>query len=726
MAGGAPRGPSSPASETPDRTRIVLSSVSLLLLVLGAAGRLSDVRVASAIGLFLFALVGFGSAILIRLGYRGMNLLSLSSPLGLALLLITGALLSTTGIWAIGPVLYWLVAAAAAGVHLSVLVQARRLRRRGPLGAPGRPWLSRRVEEFPPPLEVLARERPRPLVLVSSVVMAGALVVCVSSALAIANLDPGWGGLLAAISPAWYVGLVALVFAIIAGQRLGGVFAGLPVLLLQFVLTSTPAIVYSAPKYPWTIKQVGEASFILLHGLANPKIDIYQAWPGLFSATAWLCRVAGLSNPLQIARWWSPIIDAATTLVVYQLASRVLRSPRRAWIAAAIFVVGYTISDSDYFSSQSTSFLLAVAIFATVFRHDDEDLPMSTPAWLLLLAAALAEAVTHQLTPYMATSALVILVLLRRSRTKWAPVITLAPAVAWAYAHYAYVAQHVSFSELFNIFSNVTTPGLSQGGPAPGTAANIVRYFQGGSALLIGFLALAALLRYRTRLHFILALCAASAGSLLAANSYGNEAAFRVVLFALPWLAIMGATWRPRSPKVATLWWSAVLVVLLPVYLVADMGLDFVYAGRATDLSAMQAFELHAPLGSTLIIIGNSSGDPINLTGRFSQVNEISYPEVLGYNKAGARSPAVSFSQFMVRLQTTVQSVSPLVVGPNPAYYVLFARQPASYMAAYNYATLHQYGVFRQQFVSSPLWAKVLTTPTAELFKLRAWPKFHA
>ena len=104
----------------------------------------------------------------------------------------------------------------------------------------------------------------------------------------------------------------------------------------------------------------------------------------------------------------------------------------------------------------------------------------------------------------------------------------------------------------------------------------------------------------------------------------------------------------------------------------------------------------------------------------------ISYPEVLGYNKAGARSPAVSFSQFMVRLQTTVQSVSPLVVGPNPAYYVLFARQPASYMAAYNYATLHQYGVFRQQFVSSPLWAKVLTTPTAELFKLRAWPKFHA
>jgi len=94
------------------------------------------------------------------------------------------------------------------------------------------------VEEFPPPLEVLARERPRPLVLASSVAMAGALVVCVSSALAIANLDPGWGGLLAAISPAWYVGLAALVFAIIAGQRLGGVFAGLPVLLLQFVVNA--------------------------------------------------------------------------------------------------------------------------------------------------------------------------------------------------------------------------------------------------------------------------------------------------------------------------------------------------------------------------------------------------------------------------------------------------------------------------------------------------------
>ena len=708
------------ASEHTDFARVVFAAASLFLCGLGLIGQITQFRPFSAVGFFLYALLGFGSAVLVALGYRGQHLLIFSAPLGLALTLVVGTLLSTAGLWSVGPALFWLAVSASLAVHLSTVLARRSQPFPRWLAAWGHRIATNYRQVYFVPTDPLGPNRPLWLVRASAVSMALATALCLASALAITNLDPGWGGLLTAVSPIWYVGLALLIFAIVAGQRLGGIYAGLPVVLLQLVLTGTPSIVYNTPKYPWTIKQVGYASYILLHGSANPRINIYLAWPGLFSSVAWICKATSFTNVLQIARWWSPIIDIATSLAVYGLASRVLRNRRTAWLAVTVFVVGYTISDSNYFCSQSAALLLAIAIFTLVFRHRDEEASMSTASWFLLLAAAVAEAITHQLTPYMVTSALVVLLVFGRLRTKWAPAITLVPAVVWALAHYAYVNQYVSWRALFNIFANLSTPGLSSGGPPPGQIANVVRLFQGASAVLIGALALTAILRHRTRLHYVLAACAASAGSLLAANSYGNEADFRVVLFALPWLSILAATLIPRMPLRKITLWSVILVTLLPVYLVADMGLDFVYAGRAGDLSARRYFELHAPYGSTLITIGNGNGNPINLTGRFDQVNEVSYPEVLGYSKFASDHLNVSFQQFMSRLQVTVSSASPKVVGSSSEIYVLFTEQSAAFLAAYNYVTLKEYKKFEQQFEASPLWKPVLKTSSAVLLRLGA------
>ena len=115
-----------------------------------------------------------------------------------------------------------------------------------------------------------------------------------------------------------------------------------------------------------------------------------------------------------VARWWPPVIDLATLLVFRQLASQVLRDPRRAWLAATLFAVGYFISDADYFSPQSAGYLLAIAIFAVIFRHREDKSGMSLARWGLLCAMSVAAAVSHQLTPYMVTGALVVLVLFGR------------------------------------------------------------------------------------------------------------------------------------------------------------------------------------------------------------------------------------------------------------------------------------------------------------------------
>ena len=723
MADGALGEPYGSLDPSDPRVRAAVALVSIALIVLGLVGLAVSNSLVSSIGLFLYALFGFGAAGLLILGYRDWTLVALASPLGLALTLIVGTVLATTRHWAVGPIIFWTAAAVTAFIHVMVLIEVY-LTKSSRSTVPRRERTSEYQNgQLSSEVALPVRKKYSPLAITAGSLSTLGLILCVASALAIRHLQVGWGGLLVAISPAWYVGLAILLVAILVGQWLGPFFAGLPVVALQLILTATPAIVYDQPRYAWTVKQVGVTSYVLLHGSTNPKIDIYQAWPGLFSGVAWLCRVSTLASPLGVARWWSPIIDLATLLALHQLAWRVLKDPRRAWLAAGVFVVGYALVDADYFSSQSVGFFLAIAIFAVVFRHRDDRSGMSTSDWYLLVVMSVAVAVTHQLSPYMITSALVVLVLFGHSRTRWAPIVIFAPSAAWAFANLSYVAHNVSFSAFLRIFSNLTTPGLAHGGPSPSQLATTVKYFQASSALLVGLIALLALVRGRSRLHFFLALAASSAGALVLANSYGNEAVFRVVLFALPWLAILAASMHFRTRTRATIAWSLVLLVLLPTYLVADMGLDFVYVGRTGALSAIDRFERTAPVGSYLVIIGLPTNSPVNLTGRYNEVNEIVYSKVLGFTKSSEKSPSMSFRQFMSRFFVTISSAPKPVIGASPRFYVLTDGGQAAALATYGYATLSQYQNFSAQFASSPLLKLVFENSSAHLYQLRVLPK---
>jgi len=224
------------------------------------------------------------------------------------------------------------------------------------------------------------------------------------------------------------------------------------------------------------------------------------------------------------------------------------------------------------------------------------------------------------------------------------------------------------------------------------------------------------LVRSRTNLHLTIALCAASGGALVLANAYGNEAAFRVVLFALPWLAILASDFRLVSRVGSALFWPLAVFVLLSTYLVAGMSLDFVYAERPGDLIALQTFERSAPVGSTLVEIGYA-GYPSDLTGRYNLYNEVAYSRVREFKHSRSFNAAASYSRFMSILLTTHRLVpSQSHVDPQ-SYYVLIAQQPAAWLAAYNYATLQQYQAFATQFVNSSQWRLVLVTPTSELFR---------
>jgi hypothetical protein len=270
--------PYEPVSHDYTWVRSVVALGSLTLLALGVVGLATANPALSATGLFLYALIGFGAAVLMALGCRGWNLVTLSSPLGLTIVLLVGALLVTTGIWEIGCTLFWVLVGASAFVHLAVLTRALIAARSG--STPSGDDQNSLRDEYADPTEMDHRvsTHPRLLSLVAGAATVLGFLLCLASALAIRHLDPGWSGLLGAISPAWYVGLALLATAILVGQRLCNVFAGLPVLALQLALTGTSAIVFDAPRYAWTAKQLGVTSYILLHGSVNAKIDISRAW----------------------------------------------------------------------------------------------------------------------------------------------------------------------------------------------------------------------------------------------------------------------------------------------------------------------------------------------------------------------------------------------------------------------------------------------------------------
>lgn len=713
-----------PGGQLPVDIDVADAGVALFsLAVLSGAliGATFSVHALAAWCVFIYALFGASSAVLHVLGWRGERAAAFAPPLGLALTFVTGVLIVLLRVWTLGPYVFWAFAALTGFVHTKTV--ALFIQRKGlslVQRTTGEHVRRTRFDARPRTTSGSPDDHRRNVFLGGEAALVGVgVALVISSALAIHPLNPGWGGLLGAVSPAWYVGLILITSSIFIGQRLGGLFAGLPVVMLQLMLTITPAIAYVDPRYSWTTKHVGVTSYVLVHGTLNPSIDIYQAWPGLFSGVAWLCKTSGLTTPMSVAHWWPPVIDLATLIVVFQLAKVVLRSPAKAWMAATAFVLSYTIADADYYSPQSSGFLLTIATFAVVFTPQDEEPGLSSAGWMLILTMSIADAITHQLSPYMATIGLVVLVLFGRTRTRWAPIVTFVPAMSWALIYFSYVKQHVSLSAFLNIFSNALTPGVVGGGPPPGALANLVRLFEGGSALMIGGLALVAIVRHRDALSACLALCAASGALLIVANSYGNEADFRIVLFALPWLSVLVGRLEYVPGWRSSFFWPLTAFVLLGSYLIADMGLDFVNAVRPGDVAAISRFELTAPKGSYVVIIGTPPSPPGSTTSRYNQVNELVSSNVLGSNVSHPLGPTASYRQFMSHLSGLIQSLPSPVIGSSPRIYVLADQQSAAYLAAYNYSTIRQYWAFVSEFKTSPSWKLVMQTTSAQLYELR-------
>lgn len=450
------------------------------------------------------------------------------------------------------------------------------------------------------------------------------LAVSLVTACADQHLDPGLWGLPGSILPTWYLGLALILAGIAVARRTDGVEIGIAVTALVLVLTGTAAIVYDVPRLPWAEKHVGVTNYIMQFGQVHSNVDIYQAWPGLFSAIAWLSRAGGIHDPLVVARVWPPIVDVLELIAVRCFAGRLLANHYRAWVAAGVFMLASAFN-LDYFSPQAIALLLALSLYAVVVPVAPAEggslVQFRLPAWRIAVVALLsvALAVTHQITPYFVVASLAVLVLFGLLRPVWIPLVPLVPAAAWALINYPAWKGYFSFSDIFNLGANVQTPGASLVGEHPDAVLRLSTIALATGPFVVGVLAVLYLLRNHRRSDVALACCAASAGLLVLVTDYGQEGLYRTTLFALPWLCVLAlgggqkALFR-RAYSVVPLF-----ALVTTSFLFANFALDGMNVVRPSQLQAERNFERSAPVGSMLMSVG-ANDSPFQATYRYPEV----------------------------------------------------------------------------------------------------------
>ncbi len=534
-------------------------------------------------------------------------------------------------------------------------------------------------------------------------------------------LDPNSeGGFLSRISPLWYVGIILIATGWGLSGRVGQhaktdgtKWAGFAVVTMTIALAATPPIIYPGVRFSWTLKHVGVTEYILAYHSVNSSIDIYQAWPGFFAAMATLCRSAGLSDPIALARWWPLIVDLVALAAMRQL-SRKFLSEYRSWVACGIFVLGNAIGQ-DYYSPQSISFAFAILIFALAVEvpgGDSESLIGLRIFTIAILSFAIA--VTHQLTPFMVAIALAVLVIFRLVRFKWLPLVPIIPAAFWAFIQIDEVRRYFKLGSIGDFGTNIR---LHQpGAPIVHTLAigqvDLVAWL--GASALIAAAALLTTWQHRNRLSYALLLCAVSPVALFFFNQYGGEGTFRVILFALPWLSIGAAQiGKPLRIPLSSIFWIG-LPILLAANIVGSAILDWVNVVRPNDLAAERYFEAHAPNGSVLVSLGSGYA-PTKSTRRYPSFSYLMAPGV---------QSALLPNGTIDTAQADSLAISLAISSKRPAskYFVLAGEQieaSGEYQRVYSGS---EYRAFVSAMKHSQYWVIVYNTPTSVLFQLRAPP----
>jgi hypothetical protein len=449
---------------------------------------------------------------------------------------------------------------------------------------------------------------------------------------------PGIGsyGLLAN-SNLWFVlGLVTLLAGLLLELRRSEPrtwLLGLLLVSLIVAIHATVPILFGAPEYAWVYKHIGIISAFERYGHVTDPTNIYQQWPALFAAVAAISSLAHVA-PLSIATWAPLAFELADALLLLAIFRLLTRDRRVAYLAVVLYEGVISWVGQDYLSPQAFAYLLWLGIVLIIMRWLRAPPPEAKPTGRLarlrapllaglqpapettrkMRAVAVALVVlvyfvivaAHQLTPYAALAGVGALAVLDLVRPRWLLLLLAVIAGAYLAPHYSLISSN--FGGLFSGGNPISNASGARGtyhlGPEA-TTAQIVRALAAGMWLLTVF----AIARRRRSLGRV-AIPAALAFSpfvILAAQSYGGEAIYRVYLFSAPWCALLiaGALCELRFPRRLPLRWPLIAGVCTAALFAGLQGLygpAAVNAFTPSEVAASTWLYGHIPHGSLIVL----------------------------------------------------------------------------------------------------------------------------
>ena len=411
-------------------------------------------------------------------------------------------------------------------------------------------------------------------------------------------------------------------------------------IVLLAVLHATPGLLYGSPLYSWAWKHVAITDFVIAHhGVyihqAIPSLVAYQDWPGFFTLSALLTSGSGFASALGIATW-GPFINELLYAGPLLLIFKTFTLDRRIYLTALwLFYLGNWIGQ-DYFSPQGYAYFLYLVVIAICLKHFRSDRLKWAPGEALLdrygvtfdsthrpayyavvVALTVAMASSHQLTPFILVSSLFLLAFSRRLHYRSLPFVVSFVTIGWiAFAGRTFVQDNLpglirSFGLLLSNASVHQVNGW-YASPEEILVSKIDRLL----TVLIIVLAVVGYLRNRIagqRQGWLKALLLLiSPMFALAANNYGGEIVFRVLLFSLPFLALYGASalqpaGRKTGSQLADISRIAVLAVMAVGFIVSNYGNDRAYYFPQQEISGLNALYNSIPKGSFVIgLVGNN------------------------------------------------------------------------------------------------------------------------
>lgn len=696
-----------PVSVSETRFRVGAALVFLSLFILGQILLRSPIPILGQIALSIFLQCGPGVALCLFLRALPRHLfVLLSIAAGTSIGTIVSSLAALTGAVAMSTV--WLVLAGLTMIAL-VVAAARGL------------WIRRRQPAAAAEVETAVAEHAAPRRRWVPVVLgiAGAAIALLATAAHHGLPRPDGAAVTA--GPFWFVGVAVVLVSFGLAWRWGSTLAA-PVLILTSVVVASQALMYREPSAVVAAKHVGLVDYILANGRLDRSVDIYQAWAGLFADTALNVRAARIEDIFAFATWWGALAAPVMVLAVRALAGRFL-STRRAWLAALVFGLGSSLNTS-FFAPQVFGFILATTVLALLVVRPGTTAGLSTPLSVgISFGISVAMALAHQISPYMLVLALIALAFFRLVRPRWAFLIPLLPAVTWALINRHLLNSYISIDAIGRLTNNLSPP-TNNLGVLPEALSNKLAFQLPAAALVvIGLLALRSLIRARGRLGWGLTIAAASPVLLSVGTNYGNEGIFRVVLFSLPWLAVLlflppsrpgllPFPERAKSPAVAGL-----LTVLLVVQVTGLTAMDWARVIRTNDVEAARWYEDSAPQDSVILTLGTDLTMPTDSTAAYQKTGWVSrsslvpdterpYPTTTG--------AAYDADADLQRLTTLFAKVS------GTGHYAIAADSIGAYDQRYGNQRYSDYLKLTEAIARSPKWRRVYSGSGDTIYQLRA------